>query len=130
MCTNSFSRYLILTLIIFSVFSSSAGAEKNWQWQFSLKGETARDAMVMPSSLYVDATRERYYVTDAGNNRLVSFDKNGKFLNSFTAKNSLNNPSDMVRTEDGLLWVIEKGKKYVDQYWSQITGNLTKYHRI
>ena len=110
MRTNSFFRYLILTLVIFSGLLLPADAGKNWQWQFSLKGETAKDVMVMPSSLYVDSTRERYYVTDAGNNRLVSFDKNGKFLNSFTAKNSLNNPSDMVRTEDGLLWVIEKGK--------------------
>lgn len=107
---DSFIRYLIISLVIVSGFSVPVIAQENWQWQFSLTGESESDIMVQPSSLYIDTARERYYVIDAGKNRLVSFDKNGKFLNSFTAKKSLDNPADMVRTEDGLLWVIEKGR--------------------
>ncbi|MEA3385183.1 MAG: hypothetical protein U9Q89_01815, partial [Thermodesulfobacteriota bacterium] len=52
-----------------------------WQWLSSLNGPPSGQSMLMPSALYCDKTIERYYVVDAGNNRLLSFNKDGEFLN-------------------------------------------------
>jgi DNA-binding beta-propeller fold protein YncE len=49
-------------------------------------------------------------VVDAGQNRLVSFDRNGTMLRAFTADGRLKAPFDMVRLDNGKLWVVEKGR--------------------
>lgn len=85
-------------------------AESPWRWQLSLTGLPSGKVMSMPSALYVDQERERYYVVDAGNNRLLSYDREGGFLNSFDAGGQLQAPYDMTRDAKGKLWVVEKGK--------------------
>jgi DNA-binding beta-propeller fold protein YncE len=64
-------------------------------------------------------------VVDGGNNRLLSYDRNGEFLSAFTANNSLETPFDLVR-EPGFLWVVEKGKNsltVVDLKAQKVTPN-------
>ncbi|MFC1523464.1 hypothetical protein ACFL6N_01610 [Thermodesulfobacteriota bacterium] len=75
-----------------------------------LSADVSEKRMLMPTALFVDLEKKRYYVTDSGNNRLISFDEQGKLINSFNANNSLDTPSDLVRDESGILWVLEKGK--------------------
>ena len=87
-----------------------AAAQSSWQWETSLKVETVGDSMYMPSAVAFDVDSERYYVVDTGRNRLVSFDRDGKLIRAFTANEQLRAPFDMVRLDNGVLWVVEKGR--------------------
>lgn len=98
---------LILALLLMPV---PAVAQSPWQWQMSLKVDKVGDAMYMPSAVGFDPESERYYVVDTGRNRLVSFEKDGKLIRAFTANDQLLAPFDMVRLDNGQLWVVEKGR--------------------
>jgi streptogramin lyase len=50
---------------------------------------------------------------DAGHNRLVSFNRNGEVLKAFSADERLLAPFDMVRLDNGQLWVVEKGRNSI-----------------
>jgi sugar lactone lactonase YvrE len=100
--------------LIYGVSSLSARAgESPWQWAMTLQ-ETADPLNVMNSAtaLYIDKDVARYYVVDAGKNRLLSYNREGKFLSEFSARNNLMTPYDMIR-EPGILWIVEKGRNSV-----------------
>jgi DNA-binding beta-propeller fold protein YncE len=100
-----------LLLLVFLLLPVAAVAESSvWEWRMSLKIEKSGDAMYMPSAVAFDAKAERYYAIDTGRNRLVSFSRNGDLLKVFTANDQLQSPFDMVRLENGQLWVVEKGR--------------------
>lgn len=80
-----------------------------WKWQLTLQTGQEYKALASPTAIYVDQALERYYVSDSRNNRLVSFDRTGKFLNALTANNKLQAPFDLVRQADGAFMVVEKG---------------------
>lgn len=108
-------RYSVafLALALLALLPASALAQAPWQWEMSLRVETPGDALYMPSAVGFDPVTERYYAVDTGRNRLVSFDRNGNLLRAFTADDRLKAPFDMVRLEDGRLWVVEKGRNSV-----------------
>lgn len=108
---NQMVRLAPVLAVIFlaSMYVNDAYASA-WNVILSLKRDTIEDAMVMPSALFVDKSREQYYVVDSGKHRLLSFDRKGNLLHVFTAGNSLEIPYDMVRTTDGTIWIVEKGK--------------------
>ena len=98
---------LILGLVM---LPAVAAADSPWHWELSLKINQTGDSLYMPSAVAFDKQSERYYVVDTGRSRLVSYDRQGKFLRAFTANNQLKSPFDMVRLENGQLWVVEKGR--------------------
>lgn len=115
---------LLLTVII----SGRAGATA-WNVELTLKRDTIEDAMLMPSALFVDKGREQYYVVDSGKNRLLSFNRQGALLNVFNAGGALQAPFDMVRTDDGMIWVVEKGRNSltsIDLQSKQTTPNILR----
>jgi streptogramin lyase len=81
-----------------------------WKWRLSLTGEESGQALDNPTALMIDEERERYYVVDSGNNRLLSYDRNGILINVLKAGGQLSLPYDLVRTSDGILWVVERQK--------------------
>jgi sugar lactone lactonase YvrE len=87
-------------------------AEAPWKWKMTLQNSKQRDLLFLPTALYADKDKARYYVVDSGKKRLLSYDIEGKFLNSFTANNQLQTPFDMVR-EQGVLWITEKEKNTI-----------------
>jgi DNA-binding beta-propeller fold protein YncE len=97
---------MLLVLVPVMAFAQSSV----WEWQMSLKVENTGDAMYMPSAAAFDAASERYYAVDTGRNRLVSFSREGELLKAFTANDQLQSPFDMVRMDNGRLWVVEKGR--------------------
>lgn len=99
-----------ITAFLLSVASAADVVAASWNVDISLKRETIEDAMIMPSALFIDESREQYYVVDSGKNRLLSFSRQGALLNVFNAGGALQTPFDMVRTGDGMIWVVEKGK--------------------
>jgi DNA-binding beta-propeller fold protein YncE len=104
-----FSTKCLLLFLVF-LLPGATFAQSPWQWQMSLKVETAGDSMYMPSAVGFDVVNERYYVIDTGRNRLVSFGRDGKLIRAFTANDQLKAPFDMVRLDNGQLWVVEKGR--------------------
>jgi len=104
--------HILLTLgCLLLLLPVTAGAQSSvWSWQMSLRVEDVGDAMYMPSAVAFDSESERYYAIDTGRNRLVSFSRDGKLLKGFTANNRLKAPFDMVRLDNGQLWVVEKGR--------------------
>lgn len=92
------------------VLTSSIAHAASWQWTASLYAPKELGAMSFPTSLFVDTERQRYYVIDTGNNRLLSYDREGNFLNAFLADGRFSTPSFMTRQGEDTLWVVEKGK--------------------
>jgi DNA-binding beta-propeller fold protein YncE len=100
----------ILLMVALVMLPVVASAESAWEWQTSLRVDKAGDAMYMPSAVAFDKASDRYYVVDTGRDRLVSFEKDGKLIRGFTANDQLKAPFDMVRLDNGNLWVVEKGR--------------------
>ncbi len=102
-----------------------------WQWSLVLKQDKVSDAMQMPTALFIDAGQEHYYVVDSGRNRLLSFDRKGNLLHIFNAGKGLKTPYDMVRTGNGGIWVVEKGKNslsHIDLKARRITPATLRFH--
>jgi len=99
--------FLIVLLVL---LPAAVPAQTSWQWQMSLRVDKIGDSMYMPSAVAFDKASKRYYVVDTGRNRLVSFGQDGELLRAFTANEQLKAPFDMVRLDNGQLWVVEKGR--------------------
>ena len=131
-------KLTLICLIVFTAMLATAGnvalvhsKEDPWKWTFSLRGDASKKPILMPTGLWIDAERQRYYVVDSGNSRLLSFDQNGAYLNAFNAGNSLEAPYDMYREEDGTIWVVEKGKNSltsIDLQSKKITPHTLAVH--
>jgi hypothetical protein len=83
----------------------------------------------MPSAVAFDKDSERYYAIDTGRNRLVSFDRKGEMVRAFTANDQLKAPFDMVRLDNGQLWVVEKGRNsltLIDVAARKVQPNILK----
>ncbi|MBU0968425.1 MAG: hypothetical protein KKA54_18835 [Proteobacteria bacterium] len=106
---NILSQSALLAVSIFMVATTSLAAEP-WAWKATLDGAGSGQAIVMPTALYIDAERQRYYVIDSGNNRLLSYSQEGNFLLAFAAEGKLQIPYDMVRDNADVIWVVEKGR--------------------
>jgi len=103
--------YLLGVITVLLVWAGRPlAASQDWKLLFSLQADKTAGAFAHPTGLFVDAQAERYYVTDSGHNRLVSFDKDGKLLHAFTAGGGLEKPIAMAKREEGRLLVLEKGK--------------------
>ncbi|NTV13063.1 MAG: hypothetical protein HGA96_03880 [Desulfobulbaceae bacterium] len=76
----------------------------------NIKKEQQGNQMLLPTGLYIDRDRERYYVVDAGNNGLHSFDLQGNHLNTLKPGDQLKQPYGIVRDDHESLWVVEKGR--------------------
>ena len=107
---NSFAGILCLVSLLLLVAAGDALAGSPWKWTFSLKSGIEGKPMLMTSGVYVDTSRDRYYVADPGTSSLHSFDKNGKHLNNFNPGNKLLVPYDIIRDVEGIIWVVEKGR--------------------
>ncbi len=99
---------MVLATLLFSLSVAHAGRAP-WHWLITLRGDASGKSMDMPYSLYVDPQNNRYYISDAYNNRLLSFSKKGKFLHSFSANGRLKLPLGMLHEPNGILWVVERG---------------------
>lgn len=63
--------------------------------------------------VFFDEKKERLYVTDATNHRILSFDADFKYLSEFTGGGALAHPSSIVRDSTGKFFVAEPTKGQV-----------------
>jgi sugar lactone lactonase YvrE len=100
----------LFLVAVLTMLPATALADSSWHWVMSLRVDTTGDSMYMPSAVAFDTESQRYYAVDTGRNRLISFDRDGKLVRAFTADEQLKAPFDMVRLDNGQLWVVEKGR--------------------
>ncbi len=120
---------LILTLVM-GYHMEKAAAASPWRWDRVLKQDLVKDAMMMPTALFIDANKELYYIVDSGHNRLLSFNRAGELLNIFNAGKALNIPFDMVKTDEKGIWIVEKGRNtlsYIDLKKKEVLPNTLTY---
>jgi streptogramin lyase len=95
-----------LGILYFCISVAQAGTMP-WKWQFAMTGEESGQPLSGLTALMIDGERERYYIVDSGSGRLLSYDRDGKLINVLKAGGQLSLPFDLVRTSDGLYWVVE-----------------------
>lgn len=85
-----------------------AAAPNPWKLAFTLRDAALVDGL--PTALYVDGDKKRYYMVDSSGGRLASFDDQGAFQQVFSPAGGLRRPFDMVRLSESVLVVAEKGE--------------------
>jgi tetratricopeptide (TPR) repeat protein len=69
--------------------------------------------MMNPKDVFVDEN-DHIYVADSGNNRIVEFDSNGKWLRYMTVTESpLNKPEGVFVTKEGEIYIADTGNKRI-----------------
>lgn len=100
----------VVAVLIFGLGSvQTAGAAGPWSYLRQLPAADSGVKIALPSALSIDSNSGRYYVVDAAQGQLVSFDKDGKFLAAFNAGGELKVPVSLARTSSGALWVVNRG---------------------
>jgi DNA-binding beta-propeller fold protein YncE len=133
MKTRLFSGAALISLaalVILLLTDSQAQNGSPWKWSHVLKHDQVGDAMIVPTSLYIDPEKELYYVVDSGRNRLLSFDRNGELLSIFNAGRELDIPFDMTRLDEQGIWVVEKKENslsYIDIKARKVTQHTLHY---
>lgn len=59
-----------------------------------------------PSDLYVDE-KDNIYIADTGNNRILKFNKDGKYIAEFTCNGKFSSPQSVFVTENGDIYVSD-----------------------
>lgn len=98
---------VLVAVMIFSGQTPAVAESGPWKLAFSLNHESINSAL--PTALYVDGEKGRYYMVDSAGGRLISFDKEGALLTAFQPDEGLDRPFDMVRLSESVLVVVEKG---------------------
>jgi hypothetical protein len=99
----------LILAIFFVSLPGNAGAigESPWKFAFRLTEKSLGDSL--PTALYIDGEKKRYYLVDSRGGQLVSFDDQGGFLKKFSPEGGLNKPFDMVRLTETVIVIVEKG---------------------
>ncbi|MDL1965446.1 MAG: NHL repeat-containing protein [Candidatus Desulfofervidus auxilii] len=105
--------YLMLQFVFFTFYSYPAHAYLKGKVEAVIYGEKEIGAFNQPQAVYFDPQRKRLYLVDTLNDRLLSFDKQYKFLSAFNAEGRLKTPLAMVRDKKGRLIVTNKGDNSV-----------------
>lgn len=74
-----------------------------------INGDEVMGMLKQPSGLFFDEIKKRLYVADSGNNRLVSFDSEFKYLAELSNEN-IAIPVSLVRDKQGRFFILDRGK--------------------
>lgn len=107
----------LLVIAFLSIATTVAAQTVPWKLVMQFPAVDAEVKVKAPVFLGLDSEKQRYYLVDAGDGKLVSFDREGTLLASFDAAGQLTSPVSMARTSTGKLWIVERSKNqllYVD----------------
>jgi len=103
--------YTVVALSVCLLMYCNGAANAAGAWNY-LRQLPAKDSGVKiggPGALALDEQKQRYYLVDMQTGQLVSFDRDGKFLAAFNAGGALKTPVSMARSQNGALWVVDRG---------------------
>jgi sugar lactone lactonase YvrE len=109
------TKLLCLSLILW-LFPATVVEAKSAVWISELVFPAPRQVS-SPASISLDFQRQRYYVVDSQEGRLLSFDSEGKKLGEFDAAGELVRPTAMTFARPGKMWVVERSDRsllYID----------------
>lgn len=72
----------------------------------SLSGDKQMGKFNQPISIFFDESKKRLYITDTGNNRLISFDSEFNYISEFDVGGKLKYPMSLVRNSREQFFVI------------------------
>lgn len=99
---------LVFALLI-NMFTTPLLAADSWRNVLRLQADVSAGAeRINPFNLAIDSERQRYYVVDAKNGQIISFDNLGKELSRFDANGQIKQPVAMVRDKKGRLWLSDR----------------------
>ncbi len=101
-------KLLIFLAILGLVWGAGKAEAASLKLKLSLEKGPEGKNLYHPLGIYYDHYTGRFYVADTGNNRLLSFKRDGTPLKSFDAAGQLKGPYSMVRDAEGILWVVER----------------------
>jgi hypothetical protein len=133
-------RKLIFFILVFPFLVNLSGvclqaAPPKTIWSFSSFGED--DYLYNPSDIEVDHTRSLIYIADAGNNRVLVFDFDGKLKRIIGREGQgpgeFANPTGLCILDDGTLAVADAQSNRIqlfDKSWEFIKAINTKEVRV
>jgi len=127
-----YARASLIVAVLLVGFGSvnMAGAAGPWSYLRQLPAADSGVKIALPSALSIDHSSNRYYVVDAAQGQLVSFDAEGKFLAAFNAGGELKAPLSLARTSSGILWVVNRGSNellYINPRQQQVQRYQPSY---
>ncbi len=107
-------KTFLATIIVFIATNPAFSEEKAmFKTVAVITGNEAMGRLNQPSGLFFDEIKKRLYVADTGNNRLISFDSDFKYLAELTLEEGLEFPVGLVRTREGQFFVINGLKRAI-----------------
>lgn len=76
----------------------------------ALTGDKLYGKLKQPSTLFFSEEKNRLYIADTGNNRLISFDSEYKFRGKFDVGGKLKNPTSFVKNSKGQFFIVQGEK--------------------
>lgn len=114
-------RVGIITLLA-SCLPASTLYAKGGTWVSELVFPPAQQVSA-PIAMAIDSERQRYYVVDSQQGKLLSYAADGASLTEFDAAGTLHRPTDMTFARPGKLWVVERERNcllYIDLNSQQV----------
>ena len=93
-------------VLIFSAREASSVGKGKYKVVAVIAHDEVMGRLKEPSGVFYDASKERLYVADTGNNRLVSFDKEFSYLSELTDE-GFSLPVTVLKTEEGDFLVLD-----------------------
>jgi len=98
---------------------NALGAPLPYLYEFEIDGLYKESGTFKnPADIFIDP-QFNVWITDTGNNRVLKFDENGKYLQELGAQEGdgkLNAPEGIFITEKGEIWVADRGNGRIVQF--------------
>lgn len=114
---KSVIAWLSLLVFLGVVYTNASAQSGPWKLFMQFPELHADGKLITPVSMSLDPAKQRYYVVDANQGKILSFDADGQYLAAFDGGGQLKTPVSMARTSSGKFWIVERASNqllYVD----------------
>ncbi len=119
---HRFGVSVALAIIVSSLFSSDRAFADDYGVHALVMGDEFIGQFRNPSGLFYDEEKERLYVADSGNGRLISFDANLDYLSEWGNKDLIS-PVSLVKNSRGKFYALDSSDhkvKYIDPQLAEV----------
>ncbi|MBN1841899.1 MAG: NHL repeat-containing protein [Deltaproteobacteria bacterium] len=105
-------HFIVFVLVLLLLLPASGFCKQKSRVKHltSITGNKEIGQFGLLSGVFFDENKNRLYVADTTNNRILAFDSDLKFISEFTAGGALDSPTSLVRDGLGRFFVAEPGK--------------------